>query len=773
MNKDVKRLIYALSVFAVLFVVFFFGLRVMLHIIDDFKIPKLGGSTSLSSNDSSKADISAPTAIGDGDAQMSAAEQPGGVRITKRYFTTDVLVDKNTTMSIALLLSFFCLFKIMKNYDMHHGLEDLKGEERWIKKRELRRSYTKVKSTEISSLEHAGTPVAYINGAYYIDTACTHTLIIGTTGSGKTQSLVLNAAEIIAKSADKQSVIYNDPKPEIIYKTYKLYQDAGYDIVVLNLRDTNNSSGWNPLTFIITEYVRCKREKKDLSLVSEYVDTMCHMLTDDPQSEPMWPESAKSLLSAMILYCIEKAYELDELNAADIAAGKAERLLDKVTLYSVFQLFSHFGGENAYRQYPDYTMKLNALDELFKKLPINSLASASYTTSRFAESETRASIFATLSNSFDIFGRDQGIAKLTSKNEIDFDRLIENSENGTRPFCIYMIIPDDRPSRHIIASLFINQAYLSLMEHLTRYNKESLTRRVNFILDEFGNLPAISGMDNKITVSRSRNIQWWLFIQDLAQLESGYKKEYKTIRENTPNLIYIYSGNSDTNEHISKLLGSKTLQYKTYNGRLSEELSQSQQFEGIPLKSANQLRRLKRGETIVIPHRQYPIISRFKYFYLRKLPEIRKDTVFASFEDINLVQLMLPLHIFAEQLPSEFNEFKQQILAAENYGTAPSDEPVIDEGANSQYAPSDENPMENSDGEYSELLQRLSSFSSPTMLSEEEIIEEVNRISNGDLAEALKNNNITLARTIVRRLDMKNRLSSEQSVVINQYLNNL
>ena len=42
----------------------------------------------------------------------------------------------------------------------------------------------------------------------------------------------------------------------------------GYNVVILNLRDTNRSSRWNPLTFIINEYVHCVKNNLDLSKVS-------------------------------------------------------------------------------------------------------------------------------------------------------------------------------------------------------------------------------------------------------------------------------------------------------------------------------------------------------------------------------------------------------------------------------------------------------------------------------------------------------------------------
>ena len=95
-------------------------------------------------------------------------------------------------------------------------------------------------------------------------------------------------------------MIFNDPKGEIFSSTYPIMKKEGYNVVILNLRDTNRSSRWNPLTFIINEYVHCVKNNLDLSKVSEYIDTMASTLTNNPKSDPIWPSSAKSLLSALI-----------------------------------------------------------------------------------------------------------------------------------------------------------------------------------------------------------------------------------------------------------------------------------------------------------------------------------------------------------------------------------------------------------------------------------------------------------------------------------------
>lgn len=782
MNKETKKIIYLACIFILLTTAFFFGLRLVLNGVEQIKMPNLKSMNS----SSSQADPE-PIALGEQEEQ----EQSKGLSLSS-FATQPKLISTKKLLGLSILLAAFFTYKAMISYDEHHGIDDLKGEERWAKRSELDKDYVVCKENKVSELYSAGTPIAHYTDTYYIEPKVKHNLIIGTTGSGKTQTHVLHSIKLIAESADKQNFIINDPKGEILESTYSILKDQGYEIVIFNLKDAEISSGWNPLTFVINEYVRCRRENKDLSKVAEYVDTICHMLTRDDKSEPVWPKSAKSLLSAMVLYFIETAYEYDTANAEEIAKGTLQSKLDKVTFYSVFQLFSHFGGELATRDMGDYRKTLNALDELFKSLPVGSLASAAYTTSRFAEGEMRSSIFATLSTNIEIFGRDVGIAKITSHTDIDLDKLIEQSSPTfyAKPFAIYMIVPDDRPSRYILASMFINQAYLSIIEYLSRNRLQSLPRRVNFILDEFANMPKISGMDNKITVSRSRNVQWWLYIQGLSQLDSKYDKTSKTIRENCPNLLYIYSGDDDTNSYIEKLLGSSTLQYHTYSGKLSEELSRSQQYEGKPLKNINQLRRLKMGETITISHRQRPILSRFDFYYKQKVPKTDIDEIFEANDLFDLNSSVYPLTDFTDMLPDEFAEFKQRIaadkmFAGKEQSIVPSSESEVgtDEASGGGLAEkisqspeiTEYNPMEAvSDQEQQRNDDIMAILGAANTIAEtasiQEVIERVDGYTNGKLSAALDSGNFTVASAQVLSLSGRNRLTAEEEKALRAYI---
>jgi type IV secretion system protein VirD4 len=87
-----------------------------------------------------------------------------------------------------------------------------------------------------------------------------------------------------------------------------------------------------------------------------------------------------------------------------------------------------------------------------------------------------------------------------------------------------------------------------------------LKRRVNFMLEEFGNFVKIPDFANKLTVGGGRGIRFNLFLQSFMQLDEKYGKETAgTIKSNCETWIYLQADDLGTLEEISKKLGNYTV----------------------------------------------------------------------------------------------------------------------------------------------------------------------------------------------------------------------
>lgn len=178
---------------------------------------------------------------------------------------------------------------------------------------------------------------------------------------------------------------------------------------------------------------------------------------------------------------------------------------------------------------------------------------------------------------------------------------IERFEYFTKPTAVFMITPDYDASLHVIASLFVKQLYTELAKTASLAKGNKCLREVVFILDEFGNMPAIEGMSNIITVCLGRNIRFNLVIQAYSQLKEKYGDSWETIDGNCGNTIYILTTDTETAEKIATKLGEQTITTKSRSGgTLSLDKSKTESIDARKLLTANELMQLREGEMVVI-----------------------------------------------------------------------------------------------------------------------------------------------------------------------------
>jgi len=546
-----------------------------------------------------------------------------------------ISIEMSVLMSV--VVSFMIIYKADAEYQRKQKNKDIDGSERWLKENELRkppldRDIYYIEKSNINSAEKSGIILCETKYGYYIDISTTNSLIVGTTRSGKGQTFVLPLIRMICSGQMKQSIVVNDPKGELLENSYTLLKKNNYKIVVLNLRDTSYSSLWNPLSLIIEEYKIARMDDcQDFSRASELIGDLAKVFTDDPKSAPIWPTSAKSLLTAMIFYLLQRGYD--------------NNCLDKLNMFSVYNFFLEYGSRNEQVQKGNMIVTVNALDELFKKLPVGNPAKLAYATSNFSSGETRSSIFTTLASNIEIFS-DNGIALLTSGDDINFKDLIDPE----KPCAIFMVVPDEKTNRHILASLFISQCYSNLVDLANEYPNKILPQRIQFILDEFGNMVRILDMDTKLTVALGRNMLFNLFLQDMNQLESKYDKLAATIRSSCNNFIYINSIDKATNEYVSAILGNMTIEYNTYSGTVGEWVkNQSINYKARALLTATEVGRLKYGEAIIKKQRTYPLRTKFTPFHKLKIPVTPIKKIPIKVVRKKLADILFPLDVLEEQ----------------------------------------------------------------------------------------------------------------------------
>lgn len=467
------------------------------------------------------------------------------------------------------------------------------------------------------------------NDVEIITTSQLHALIVGTTGSGKTTGFVDQNISVLAKSKGKPSLVISDPKKELYEKHAKHLEKEGYKISVLDLREPYSSARWNPMNVLIRRIRLVKelenncenrdgkyygagevflsyrdartrvQELKDeiYENAMDLVYTLCPVQNRD---QPTWEEGARNLIFGLVLAFCE-----------DCIKGKIDE--KQLLLFNIYHNITKYCSEDT-TQLREYL--LEGRDEFSK---VRGLVNTVLITS----DKTLTSYLSEV-NSYMQQLSDDGILSLTSENDLDIVNMDEE------PNAVFIIVPDERFTRHRFVTLFITQMYKELVEkanlNLRRKQKDTaiLKRNTYFILDEFGNLPKFENIEGMVTVARSRGIRFLFVLQSFSQLTAKYGKDIGDIIKTNCNVkIFIGSDDSDTRKEFSELCGQKKIKNFSVNTNAENPASSNTGASNQPLITVGMLERLngdEKGDAIVSVRGYEPIWTVFTPSYeLKKI----------------------------------------------------------------------------------------------------------------------------------------------------------
>lgn len=358
----------------------------------------------------------------------------------------------------------------------------------------------------------------------YFEKDDVHALCIGATGSGKSRTVVLQSICLLGMAGE--SMVISDPKGELFNYTSDFLEKEGYNVIPIDFKNPLKSKKYNFLEGIINAV-----DENDMPKAIEKIwDLVESLVPQDSHKEKIWVNGEASVLASAIM-CV--VYDNKE---------KERRHFRNMT--NVFYFISQMCT-------PLPNGKGIPLEEYVSSLEEGHPARGLLAISEIAPKTTRGSFFTSALTTLKLFTNEL-IYDMTNGNDIELKEI------GRKKTALFIILPDEKTTYYALASLFVNQIYVDLVEEADSIGGR-LNRRVNFILDEFGNFTKISGFDNKLTVGRGRGIKFNLFIQALSQLDEKYNKEIASIiKSNCQNWIYLQSDDLGTREEISKKLGNYT-----------------------------------------------------------------------------------------------------------------------------------------------------------------------------------------------------------------------
>lgn len=335
-------------------------------------------------------------------------------------------------------------------------------------------------------------------------------LVVGTSGSGKTRSIV--TPNLLQASG---SYVVTDPKGNL-YRQYGPYlKKKGYDVKKLDFTDPMHSVHYNFFHYI--------RSSLDIIKVS-------HMLQAPPgnmpnRMDPFWDEAAQLLIQSLIAYLYEACPEENQ------------------NLHDILRLISY-----AHIDENDASCK-TVLDRLFEdweRAKPDSYAVSTYKKFRIAAGKTLRSILITVNARIGLYDAPE-VMEMMSDDTVHLETI------GRKKTALFVVVSDTDRSMDGLVNTFFTQAMNELCRVADKECKDNrLPVPVRFIMDDFATNCKIDDFPRMIASIRSREISVMLMIQAESQLKAGYGEDGQTIIGNCDTYVYLGGNDVDTAQAVAR-----------------------------------------------------------------------------------------------------------------------------------------------------------------------------------------------------------------------------
>ena len=426
-----------------------------------------------------------------------------------------------------------------------------------------------------------------------VDTGDVHALMIGAAGVGKTAYWLYPCLEYAL--ASKMSFLTSDTKGDLLRNYGSIAKNCyGFRVAVIDLRNPTKSDGFN-LLHLVNKYMdlfkkapntllyKAKAERY-AKITAKTIITSGLEKADFGQNQYFF-DAAEGILTASILLVAE-------------FCPPGERHI--VSVFKIIQeLMAPVPGEKGRNQFQDLMALLPPTHKA------RWFAGAAISTA----DQSMASVMSTALSRLNRF--------LDSEMEqlLCFDTAVDAETFCKEPSALFLVMPEEDPSKFFMVSLIIQQLYREILS-VADENGGKLPNRAVFYCDEYGTLPKIESAEMMFSASRSRRLSIVPIIQSIGQLEKNYGKEgAEIIIDNTQDTIFGgFAPNSQTAEVMSKSLGSRTAQ-SGYISKGKDNGSQSLQMIERPLMTPDELKSMPKGQFIVMKTGAHPMKVKLKLFF--------------------------------------------------------------------------------------------------------------------------------------------------------------
>lgn len=355
----------------------------------------------------------------------------------------------------------------------------------------------------------------------------------------------------------------------------------GYRIRVLNLVEMEKSNCYNPFRYI----------RSETDVVKLVTNLMNNTTPKNAQpSDPFWEKAESLYLQAIFLYVWMECempkrnfrMVLQLLNEAEVRADGSPSELDR------------------------------RFRRLERKKGNNHPAIIQYNKVVRGAGDTVRSIIISANARLGLLQNPQ-ILRILDSDEMDIEEIgIGIDGDKHKKTALFCVSSDSDKSYAYLIGLLYSQIFQELYYQADFHYNGRLPIPVNFMLDEFANIPLPDDFCSLLSTMRSRQISCTIFLQNLAQIKALFEKTWETIPGNCDSLVYLGGNEQSTHKYISESLGKGTIDKRSSGETKGRQGSSSRNYDvlGRELLTPDETRKLDNSECILLIRGCDPIIDK-------------------------------------------------------------------------------------------------------------------------------------------------------------------
>lgn len=354
-------------------------------------------------------------------------------------------------------------------------------------------------------------------------------LIDGSTGSGKSRFILIPTLDLLtygddANGSAPHSVVVSDVKNELIELCGPELERRGYRVLLLDTQNPMRGHRYNPIKSLV-RFAEAGRMQE----AEQGADAMAAVIVPDEKGGTShWAESARSLLSALILYvALDPGCPLGARNLA--------------TVNEVLCLGTEGEGADP----------ASGLKALLRGLPSRHPARSRASQFLSSGGNEMRSILSTLKVRMRIFSSSP-IAWLVSGDDIDPERVLAEKT------ALFLHVLDEENPYNALLTILVDSLWTSA-RIAAEANGGAFERPLTIVGDEWGNLPAVRSLPSILSLGRSYGLFWHGAVQNIAQLNKyGERDGRPKVLANCGIKVALKLGEEEDRRYFTELVGRTT-----------------------------------------------------------------------------------------------------------------------------------------------------------------------------------------------------------------------